>query len=301
MEAQVSYEELKQHLPKLVENLTEQLLAKINKHKNKDILSKTPETWSWSFYWGQRIQGYSFNDILSGKAQQVKKEPETPEEKVHDLFKAGDIVLSIYAKEARLQVREDFPQYNDKGFYIPKEVVEFYNNDKTEVLDKPTIFLYIDDKLGQRLEEFYVIGGIEDNKTHEKLIILKNSDNISYAYEINHDTNNLNAKTSLSLESYSKIQLSDFDNQKEIKVGKKKYLTLSADDSLALLNGKNEWIQDKDSVLGVLLGQLSQSPGFIAIGYPQKNNKVTIIPKGLKKKELHSPKDPNLKSRFNIK
>lgn len=299
MEAKANYEELKEHLPELIEDLTQQLLTKIHKNKNKETLSKNPETWHWYFYWGQRIQSYSFNDILNGKAQQDKK-PATPEEKVHNLFKAGDIMLSIYAKEARLQVSAQFPQYNDSNFYIPKEVVESYNHDKVEVLDKPTIFLYVDDKLGKRLEEFYLIGAIEDKKNN-KLIVLKNADNISYAYEIDHATNNLNARTSLSLELYSKIQLSDFDNTKEIKIGKTKYTTISSNDALELLDGKNEWIQDKDSVLNVLLGQLSQSSGFMAMGNMQKNNKITIIPQGLNKKQLHIPQDPNLKNKFNIK
>ena len=167
-----SYEKLKANIPELLDKMISQMNLKIEKSKSANDLDKNPENWTYEFSIAQRVRGYSFEEVLSGKVE--KMVIETAEEKVNRLFKNGDLFVDLVVKNKKLKVEESFPKYIDDNFYIPVEIVNTYDSKKIEIekMDSPTIFIYINDNEGERLEETYVLGIVE-NTVGDKSIVLK--------------------------------------------------------------------------------------------------------------------------------
>lgn len=110
MNVNINSNDIKNNLPAVYDSLVEQMLQKINKHKKKDILSKNPDNWQWSFNWAQKIQAFSFQDIMNGQiAEPIKHN--CVEEKVFDLFKKGDLLMHIEVKNTTLKVMTNFYRF----------------------------------------------------------------------------------------------------------------------------------------------------------------------------------------------
>lgn len=294
MKALTTHEAIKANLPDVYEKLEKDMLKKISKHKNKDTLSTQPEDWQWSFDWGQRIQGFSFDDIIKGKAQ--TKEPDTVEEKVYNFFKAGDLGVSIYVKNKTTTVSADFPKFEDKDFYVPQEIVNAYDSDgNAEILDKPTIFVYAKKSEQEAFRESYVIGGLKDIKTNKEYVVVKTLNAPMMAYSITD--NNLDAFTMLS----QTVEVSDFDRSKTIKIGRNSFYTQEVEEALELLKGKTQWIEDSQSLVNMLLGELSKSPGFMSFGSSAKSSRITKIPFCTNVIYMTKLVDPEIKTKFKIR
>lgn len=298
MRAIVNYNKIKELLPKQVSDLTTDLLSKIDKSKVKSKLSLRPADWIWYYNWGKKIQAYSFSEVMSG-IQEKSNEPTSLEEELETLFKDGSISIFLFVSVGKLKSFKNFPSYKDVDFYIPEEVVDAYDNKKVEVLDKPTIFVYIKDKNGERLEEQYVLGALRDLKSNKDLIVLKGSGNLVFAYEIDNSSNNLHAKLNISLNG--KFNVESFNKEHEVKLNKKEYKVLPVEQIINSLGEKSKWIQNESSYVDVLLSELSKSSSFMSIGNIHKKADITQIPEDTYIHYIEKNTDRELRKKLKIR
>ncbi|WP_454691822.1 hypothetical protein [Achromobacter aloeverae] len=112
----------------------------------------------------------------------------------------------------------------------------------------PTIFLYTEEKRGNQLVESVVIGQISDFSGSEKLIVVQDPHTrINFVYRIDAFSNNLDAV------SITHCAEADFAARKNITIRGATFKLGPPSDAIKLLRGKNQWIQDKGSILSVLL------------------------------------------------
>ena len=295
MHAITSYSALKQNLPSLCQNLEQVYIAKINKSKKKDSFSIKPEDWEWSYSWAQKIQGMTLNEMMN--PSKIKTEPATVEEKVYNLFKAGDIAMTIEVKQKGISTSTEFPHFGDENFFIPQEVVNSYDkNSNIQQLDKPTIFVYSEKNKIGALRESYVIGGLKDSKTNKEYVVLQELGENWMAYEVKPD-NNLDAKMFVS----NKLTIDDFEKSKAVKIGKNIFYTLELNEALELLKGKEQWIEDSQALISLLLGELSSSPGFMSFGQVNKQSRLTKIPSNTPTVLINGEDKQELKTKLKIK
>ena len=296
MKALTTHEAIKANLPDIYEQLEKDMLNKIRKHKNKDSLSLSQQDWQWSFDWGQRLQGFSLGDVMQGKTK--TKEADTVEEKVYNFFKAGDLGVSIIVKNKTTTVSANFPSFTDTSFYVPQEIVNAYDHDgNAEILDKPTIFIYAKKSEQEAFRESYVIGGLKDIKTNKEYVVVKTLNNSMMAYFVSAVENNLDAFTMLS----QSVEVKDFDKCKTIKIGKNSFYTQETEEALELLKGKTQWIEDSQSLVSMLLGELSKSPGFMSFGTPGKSSRITKLPFCTNVIYMNKLVEPEVKTKFKIR
>lgn len=300
MKALTTNEAIKANLPITYDQLEKDMLSKIGKHKNKDSLSLSPQDWQWSFDWAQRIQGFSLGDVMQGKtkAKAKEKELDTVEEKVYNFFKAGDLGVSIIVKNKTITVSVNFPSFTDTNFYVPKEIVKAYDYDgNAEILDKPTIFIYAKKSEQEAFRESYVIGGLKDIKTNKEYVVVKTLNNSMMAYSVSAVENNLDAFTMLS----QSVEVKDFDRCKTIKIGKNSFYTQETEEALEFLKGKTQWIEDSQSLVNMLLGELSKSSGFMSFGTPGKSSRITKLP--FCTNVIYTTKfvEPEVKTKFKVR
>ena len=296
MKANTTYEAIKTNLPEVYEQLEKDMLKKISKHKNKDSLSTSPQDWQWSFDWAQRIQGFSFEDVMQGKTK--AKEPDTVEEKVFNFFKAGDLGVSVCAKNKTLSVSGDFPKFNEENFYVPQEIVNAYDHEgNAEILDKPTIFVYAQKAEQEAFRESYVVGGLKDIKTNKEYVVIKTLNNPLMAYSVDATGNNLDAFVMLP----HSIGINDFEKSKTVKIGRNSFYTQETEEAMELLKGKTQWIEDSQSLVNMLLGELSKSPGFMSFGVPVKASRTTKLPFCTNVIYMTRLVEPEIKAKFKIR
>lgn len=296
MKATTTYLSIKNNLSDIYEQLEKDMLKKISKHKNKDTLSISPEDWQWTFDWAQRIQGFSFEDVMNGKTK--VKEPDTVEEKVYNFFKAGDLGVTIVVKNKTISVSFPFPKFNENNFYVPQEIVNAYDHEgNAEILDKPTIFIYAKKSEQEAFRESYVIGGLKDSKTNKEYIVIKTLNNPMMAYSVNAPDNNLDAFIMLP----SSVVITDFDRSKTVKIGRNSFYTQENEEALELLKGKTQWIEDSQSLVNMLLGELSKSPGFMSIGTPKKDTRMTKLPFCTNIIYMTKLVEPEIQAKFKIR
>lgn len=98
-----------------------------------------------------------------------------------------------------------------------------------------------------------VIGMISEVAGMTKLIVVKDPHNhLNFVYRIIHESNNLDAVAIVPAEDTS------FDGRARMNVDGLSYRLGKPQDAVKLLRGKTHWIQDKGSVLSVLLDGASQ-------------------------------------------
>ena len=296
MKANTTHTAIQTNLPEIYEQLKAEMLKKISKHKNKDNLSASTEDWQWTFDWAQRIQGFSVEDIMNGKTK--TKDPDTVEEKVFNFFKAGDLGVSVLVKNKTLSVSANFPKFEDQSFYVPQEIVNTYDHEgNAEILDKPTIFIYAKKSEQEAFRESYVIGGLKDSKTNKEYIVIKTLNNPMMAYSVNAPDNNLDAFIMLP----SSVVITDFDRSKTVKIGRNSFYTQENEEALELLKGKTQWIEDSQSLVNMLLGELSKSPGFMSIGTPKKDTRMTKLPFCTNIIYMTKLVEPEIQAKFKIR
>lgn len=274
MKCNVDYENILKKAPDLVENLTKQMLKKLEKNEN---YSKNPKDWNWYFDWSQRIQGLSFQDMIEGLEgkKTIKIKEETPEEKVFNFFKNGEIFLNLKVKYQKKENYCKFYDFQDSQFFIPQEIVNAYDQNYKvreqikEITKYDSLFVYKKENENNFLEENMILCGL--TKHDKNFIVLKSPKNEELVYEYQENDNNLYARMIFFSEK-------NIQKEKVFKVGKEEYQVISSQDVLKKLN-KTQMIRDENTYVNMLLQYLSNSRGFVQFGDLEKipkNNKIPI-------------------------
>lgn len=112
----------------------------------------------------------------------------------------------------------------------------------------PTIFLYTEEQRGNQLVESEVFGIFSDVAGIDKLVVVHDPHNrLTFVYRVDHDSDNLDAVGMTQLDSTA------FDGKQSTSINGLTYRLGPPSAALRLLRDKPRWIQDKGSVLGVLL------------------------------------------------
>lgn len=124
----------------------------------------------------------------------------------------------------------------------------------------PTIFLYTEEKRGNQWVESIVVGQLGDFSGSEKFIVVQDPHTrINFVYRIDAMSNNLDAVSMTGLTE------ADFAARKTTTIGGATFKLGPAQDAIRLLRGKTQWIQDKGSILSVLLqGAATKKVGFVS-------------------------------------
>lgn len=274
MKCNVDYENILKKAPDLVENLTKQMLKKLEKNEN---YSKNPKDWNWYFDWSQRIQGLSFQDMIEGlegkKTTKIKEE--TPEEKVFNFFKNGEIFLNLKVKYQKKENYCKFYDFQDSQFFIPQEIVNAYDQNYKvreqikEITQYDSLFVYKKENENNFLEENMILCGL--TKHDKNFIVLKSPKDEELIYEYQENDNNLYARMMFFSEK-------NIQKEKVFKINKEEYQVISSQDVLKKLN-KTQMIRDENTYVNMLLQYLSNSRGFVQFGDLEKipkNNKIPI-------------------------
>ena len=123
-----------------------------------------------------------------------------------------------------------------------------------------TILLYTEEQRGNQLVESPVIGMLSDVSGADKLIAIHDPhSSITFLYRVDHGTANLDAVAIIDQDP------AHFDGKRSLVINDASYRMGTADNAVRLLRGKTRWIQDKGSVLSVLLrNAASRHAGFIS-------------------------------------
>jgi hypothetical protein len=123
----------------------------------------------------------------------------------------------------------------------------------------PTIFLYTEEKRGNQWVESIVVGQLGDFSGSEKFIVIQDPHTlINFVYRIDSMSSNLDAVSMTTLTE------ADFAARKTTNIMGATFKLGGPDDAVRLLRGKTQWIQDKGSVLSVLLqGAATKNVGFV--------------------------------------
>ncbi len=111
-----------------------------------------------------------------------------------------------------------------------------------------SIFIYTEEQRGNQMVESRVIGMLSDVSGSDKLIVVQDPfHGFKFVYRIDHESNNLDAAAITEQEE------SVFNGKNAIEINAMSYRLGTPENAMKLLRGKTHWIQDKGSVLSVLL------------------------------------------------
>ncbi|GAB1579173.1 hypothetical protein [Bordetella petrii] len=122
----------------------------------------------------------------------------------------------------------------------------------------PTILLYTEEQRGNLLVESPVVGMLSDASGAEKLVAVHDPySHITFLYRVDHGTGNLDAVAIIDQDP------AEFDGKRRLTINGTAYRMGTPESALRLLQGRARWIQDKGSVLSVLLrNAASRHHGF---------------------------------------
>ncbi|HYG42265.1 MAG TPA: hypothetical protein VEA17_05030 [Bordetella sp.] len=138
-----------------------------------------------------------------------------------------------------------------------------------------TVLLYTEEQRGRQLVESQVVGMISDVSGAEKLIAIRDPySSITFLYRVDHHTSNLDAVAIIDQDP------SRFDGKHSITINATGFRLGTPESAIRLLHGKTRWIQDKGSVLSVLLrNAASRHTGFASRQIHRE--RVRQIPEGV--------------------
>lgn len=111
-----------------------------------------------------------------------------------------------------------------------------------------SIFIYTEEQRGNQLVESPVIGMLSDISGSDKLIVAQDPHSgLKFIYRVDHESSNLDAA------AITEQEPATFDGKTQVQINAMAYRLGSAESAMKLLRGKKQWIQDKGSVLSVLL------------------------------------------------
>ncbi|HTJ98604.1 MAG TPA: hypothetical protein VL522_03220 [Bordetella sp.] len=123
----------------------------------------------------------------------------------------------------------------------------------------PTIFLYTEEKRGNQWVESIVVGQLGDFSGSEKFIVIQDPHTrINFVYRIDAMSSNLDAV------SMTNLTEADFAARKTTTINGATFKLGPPEEAIRLLRGKTQWIQDKGSILSVLLqGAATKKVAFV--------------------------------------
>jgi hypothetical protein len=96
--------------------------------------------------------------------------------------------------------------------------------------------------------ESLVLGMMSDVSGSEKLIVVQDPfSSVKFIYRIDHESSNLDAA------AITEHDEAAFNGKNSVEINAMSYRLGTAENAMKLLRGKTHWIQDKGSVLSVLL------------------------------------------------
>lgn len=111
-----------------------------------------------------------------------------------------------------------------------------------------SIFIYTEEQRGNQMVESLVLGMMSDVSGSEKLIVVQDPfSSVKFIYRIDHESSNLDAA---AITEYDEAA---FNGKNSVEINAMSYRLGTAENAMKLLRGKTHWIQDKGSVLSVLL------------------------------------------------
>jgi hypothetical protein len=144
-----------------------------------------------------------------------------------------------------------------------------------------SLFLYTEEKRGKQLVESTVVGQVTDYSGRDKMIAVKDPHaNLNFLYRIDHASGNLDAVAILYIED------SSFNGKQTLPLGGQTYKLGRPEDAMLLLKGRAHWIQDKGSVLAVLVQGAARKNAMV--NHRISRERVTEIPHGITTEYLPS-------------
>ncbi|KRC79260.1 hypothetical protein D3C87_453560 [compost metagenome] len=111
-----------------------------------------------------------------------------------------------------------------------------------------SIFIYTEEQRGNQMVESLVLGMMSDVSGSEKLIVVQDPfSSVKFIYRIDHESSNLDAA------AITEHDEAAFNGKNSVEINAMSYRLGTAENAMKLLRGKTHWIQDKGSVLSVLL------------------------------------------------
>jgi len=146
-----------------------------------------------------------------------------------------------------------------------------------------TVLLYTEEQRGNQLVESPIVGMLSDVSGADKLIAIHDPHSrITFLYRIDHGTTNLDAVAIVDQEPAA------FDGKRSLSINGTSYRMGTPDSAVRLLLGKTRWIQDKGSVLSVLLrNAASRHTGFASRQIHRE--RLRHIPEGVPVEPLPRP------------
>ncbi|GEM_PF-376342 len=115
-------------------------------------------------------------------------------------------------------------------------------------VSRHSVFIYTEEQRGNQLVESPVIGMLSDISGSEKLLVVQDPHSgLKFIYRVDHESSNLDAA------AITEHEPAAFDGKTSVQINAMSYRLGSAESAMKLLRGKTQWIQDKGSVLSVLL------------------------------------------------
>jgi len=146
-----------------------------------------------------------------------------------------------------------------------------------------TVLLYTEEQRGNQLVESPIVGMLSDVSGADKLIALHDPySRITFLYRIDYGTTNLDAVAIIDQDPAA------FDGKHSLSINGVGYRLGTPENAARLLRGKTRWIQDKGSVLSVLLrNAASRHAGFASRQIHRE--RVRHIPEGVPIEPLARP------------
>jgi len=111
-----------------------------------------------------------------------------------------------------------------------------------------TIFLYTEEQRGNQLVESIVIGTIADISSSDKLVVVQDPNSgLKFVYAVHLETYNLDAVGVTDLDDEK------FDDKTRTLIKDSNYRLGSPEQAMKYLRNRTHWIQDKGSIMSVLL------------------------------------------------
>ncbi|AZY52583.1 hypothetical protein [Bordetella avium] len=137
-----------------------------------------------------------------------------------------------------------------------------------------TIFLYTEEQRGNQLVESEVIGMLSDISGSDKVVVIRDPHTrIQFVYRVEHDSNNLDAVAITALDAGL------FTGKHTTHINGMSYRLGPPEAALKLMRGKTQWIQDKGSILSVLLHNAAARSASFS-GRRIQRDRLTVVPPG---------------------
>ncbi len=140
---------------------------------------------------------------------------------------------------------------------------------------KPTIFLYTEEQRGNQLVESSLIGSINDISSIEKLVVVQDPHSgLKLVYTAHFDSHNLDAVGITDLPDEK------FDGKSTAVINDSNYRLGTPEQAMKHLRNRTQWIQDKGSVLSVLLHYAASRRHNVSAPRSINRDRRTSIPPG---------------------